>query len=304
MTGNRTFTSVLIASALTLTSLPLAPLAAQERVEVGNAATVVGDVRMSNPQITKPQKITRKQRLAWGDLVDTAKKSQLQILLLDRSTFGIGASSRVRIDRYVYDPEKGRSVFMTMIKGALRFLSGRQGGENSAEIQSPSGRIGIRGTALDMLVGENAEAIAEAEEAVGKVDSDKDEATLVVLRGPGAATEGGLTVGLAEVTAAGKTVVLDQPGLAAYIPRNGAPPIGPFFISDPGLAKLQDELAPEVARAAKGGGLLKALLPIAGAIAVGSILSGNKDEASPSGRVQDSPSSNPTSDVPPRSPNG
>lgn len=304
MTGNRTFTSVLIASALTLTSLPLAPLAAQERIEVGNAATVVGDVRMSNPQITKPQKITRKQRLAWGDLVDTAKKSQLQILLLDRSTFGIGASSRVRIDRYVYDPEKGRSVFMTMIKGALRFLSGRQGGENSAEIQSPSGRIGIRGTALDMLVGENAEAIAEAEEAVGKVDSDKDEATLVVLRGPGAATEGGLTVGLAEVTAAGKTVVLDQPGLAAYIPRNGAPPIGPFFISDPGLAKLQDELAPEVARAAKGGGLLKALLPIAGAIAVGSILSGNKDEASPSGRVQDSPSSNPTSDVPPRSPNG
>lgn len=304
MTGNRTFTSVLIASALTLTSLPLAPLAAQERVEVGNAATVVGDVRMSNPQITKPQKITRKQRLAWGDLVDTAKKSQLQILLLDHSTFGIGASSRVRIDRYVYDPEKGRSVFMTMIKGALRFLSGRQGGENSAEIQSPSGRIGIRGTALDMLVGENAEAIAEAEEAVGKVDSDKDEATLVVLRGPGAATEGGLTVGLAEVTAAGKTVVLDQPGLAAYIPRNGAPPIGPFFISDPGLAKLQDELAPEVARAAKGGGLLKALLPIAGAIAVGSILSGNKDEASPTGRVQDSPSSNPTSDVPPRSPNG
>ncbi|QKG71764.1 FecR family protein [Erythrobacter mangrovi] len=300
----RNLAAALIAGTLVLTSFSGTPLMAQERVEVGNAATVVGDVRMSNPQITKPRKIERKQRLAWGDMVDTAKKSQLQILLLDRSTFGIGASSRVRIDRYVYDPEKGRSVFMTMIKGALRFLSGRQGGENSAEIQSPSGRIGIRGTALDMLVGENAEDIAEAEEAVGKVDSNKDEATLVVLRGPGAATEGGLTVGLAEVTAAGQTVVLDQPGLAAYIPRNGAPPIGPFFISNPGLAKLQDELAPEVARAAKGGRLLKALLPIAGAIAIGSILSGNKDETSPAGRVQDSPNDYPTSDVPPRSPNG
>ena len=57
--------------------------------------------------------------------------------------------------------------------------------------------------------------------------------------------------------------MLDRPGLAAYIPRNGAPPIGPFFISNQGLAKVQDELAPEVARAADGNGLLETLLPIA-----------------------------------------
>jgi len=304
MNRKRRIVATLLTGTLILTTIPAAPLVAQERVEVGNAATVIGEVRMSNPQIAKPRKIERKQRLAWGDLVDTAKKSQLQILLLDRSTFGIGASSRVRIDKYVYDPAKGRSVFATMIKGALRFLSGRQG-ENDAEIQSPSGRIGIRGTALDMLVGETAKKIGDAERAVGKVSGNKDEATLVVLRGPGAATEGGLTVGLAEVTAAGKTVVLDQPGHAAYIPRNGAPPIGPFFISDPGLSKVQDELAPEVTRAAAGGGgLLKALLPIAGAIAIGSILSGNKDEASPTGRVPSNPNNTQTSDVPPRSPNG
>ncbi|WP_370030466.1 FecR family protein [Qipengyuania mesophila] len=269
-----------LVAALLATSLLASPLAAQQRVEVGNAATVVGDVRMSNAQIRKPKKIARKQRVAWGDLIDTARKSQLQILLLDRSSFGIGASSRVRIDRFVYDPEAGRSFFATMVKGALRFFSGREEGENSGEIQTPSGRIGIRGTALDLLVGEEAEAIAEDEDFVGNVDSDKDEATLVVLRGPGAATAGGLTPGRAEVSAAGKTVVLDQPGLAAYIPRNGAPPIGPFFLSNPGLADLQDQLQPEVARAAQGGGgggLLRALLPLAGAIAVGSLLSGGRD---------------------------
>jgi hypothetical protein len=303
MRKTRKFTTSLVISALLAGSLPAAPLAAQQRVEVGNAAAVVGDVRMSNPQAPKPRKVERKQRLAWGDLVDTGKKSQLQILLLDRSTFGMGASSSVRIDKYVYDPNKGRSVFMTMIKGALRFFSGREG-DNSADIESPSGRIGIRGTALDMLVGENAEDIAEAEDFVGKVDSNKDEATLVVLRGPGAATEGGLTVGLAEVTAAGKTVVLDQPGLAAYIPRKGAQPIGPFFISNKGLGELQDELAPEVARAAKGGGLLKALLPIAGAIAVGAILSGKKDSNASPATAQDRPTDQPTAGTPPRSPNG
>jgi hypothetical protein len=247
------------------------PAAAQQRVEVGNAATVVGEVRMTNAAVTRPRAVERRQRLAWGDLIDTGKKSQLQILLLDRSTFGIGASSRVRIDSFVYDPNAGRSVVATFFKGAMRFFSGRQEGQNRADVSTPAGRIGIRGTALDLLVGEEAEDIADDEQFVDRadVDSDGDEATLVVLRGPGAGTAGGLAVGYAEVEAAGVRVVLDRPGLAAYIPRIGAPPIGPFAISDEGLGDLQDELAPEVARAAEGRGLADTLLPIAvGAAAV------------------------------------
>jgi len=268
--------------------------AAAQRVEVGNAATVVGDVKMSNASIRSPRKIERRQRLAWGDRVDTGRRSQLQILLLDRSTFGIGANSQVRIDRFVYDPNEGRSVVATFFKGALRFFSGRQEGNNSADVETPSGRIGIRGTALDLLVGEAAKSIAEGEEFVDDANGPKarnNEATLVVLRGPGAATQGGLTVGRAEVVAAGVTVVLDQPGLAAYIPRNGAAPIGPFFISNAGLAKMQDQQAPEVARAANsGGGLLGDLLPIVGAVAgaaaLGALLSGDDDN---DGRTNQTP---------------
>ena len=274
--------------------------AAAQRVEVGNAATVVGDVKMSNAAIRNPRKIERRQRLAWGDLIDTGKRAQLQILLLDRSTFGIGASSRVRIDQFVYDPAEGRSLVATVLKGALRFFSGRQEGENRADIQTPAGRIGIRGTALDLLVGKEAEDIAEDEDFVddADVDSDKDEATLVIMRGPGAATAGGLTLGRAEVEAAGVTVVLDQPGLAAYIPRNGAPPIGPFFLSNRGLAKVQDELAPEVARAAdSGGGLLGKLIPgVVGAVALGVILSGGDGDDDNRPPVQ----TQPTQDTPGR----
>ena len=278
-----------------------------QRVEVGNAATVVGEVKMSNAASTTPRAVARRQRLAWGDRIDTGKKSQLQILLLDRSNFGIGANARVRIDRFVYDPDAGRSVVATVFKGALRFFSGRQEGENRADIDTPAGRIGIRGTALDLLVGEQAQEIAGDEDFVDNirnVRSNEDEATLVILRGPGQRTEGGLTVGQAEVEAAGVRVVLDQPGLAAYIPRKGAPPIGPFFISNQGLEQVQDELAPEVARAADGNGLLGTLLPIAGvvgAVAIGAALSGGGDDNG--GRqappVQTTPN-NPSSSVPGR----
>lgn len=301
MNSSNSSIASLALAALLCSEMAVAPAFAQP-VEVGNAATVVGDVRLSNAEIKKPRQIERKQHIAWEDLINTGKKSQLQILLLDRSTFGIGANSRVRIDRFVYNPDASRSIFTTLIKGALRFFSGRQEGENNAEIQTPAGRIGIRGTALDLLVGESAVSVAEAEAFVGKVNSKKDEATLVVLRGPGANTEGGLAIGLAEVEAAGVAVVLDQPGLAAYIPRKGAPPIGPFAISDQGLAEVQDQLAPSVARAAKGGGLLKSLLPVAiGAATLGVLLSGDDNADAPTTPQRNVPTpgtaSNPNSTV-------
>lgn len=244
--------------------------------------------------------MVRKQRFAWGDLITTEKKSQLQILLLDRSTFGVGARTQVRIDRYVYDPDAGRSGVVTLIKGVLRFFSGI-GGDNSAEVNTPAGRIGIRGTAVDMLVGKRAEKIVEKEDFVGRVDSDEDEATLVVLRGPGADSASGLTPGLVDVEGAGVVVTLDEPGLAAYIPRAGAAPIGPFRISDKGLVRVQEQLAPEVKRANDGGGLLETLLPIAvGAVALGVLLDGDDDSQQP-----DNPNTvrNPNRDDVQRSPN-
>jgi hypothetical protein len=277
---------VLIGTAITAAALHL-PAAAQSQV-VGNASSVVGEVRMTNAQNTQPRPITLRQRLAWGDLIQTGSQSQMQILLLDRSTFAVGPRSRVRIDRYVYDPAEGRSAAVTLLRGALRFFSGRQGGSNSADVDTPSGRIGIRGTAIDMLVGEDAKKFGRDEPAVDGARASDDEATLVVLRGPGAGTAGGLTPGRAEVTAGGVTVVLDRPGMATFIPRAGAAPIGPFQISDAGLINIQDELAGEVARAS-GGGLLGDILPVLGgvaAVAVGvAVATGGGDN--PDGQQQE-----------------
>lgn len=275
-----------ISTALVASSVTTPALA--QRTEIGNAATVVGKVDITLASSNKKQKVQRKQRIAWGDLINTGKKSQLQILLLDRSSYGIGAKSTVRIDRYVYNPEEGRSSVVTFLKGALRWFSGQQGGDNSSEVNTRTGRIGIRGTAVDMLVGKEARNIAKDEADVTPdlkgLDHDKKNATLVVLRGPGAGTLGGLNPGLVDVDSAGVMVTLDAPGEAAYIPFVGSPPIGPFNITDGGLIEVQDQLAPEVARANKGGGLLDALLPAVvgiGAVAAGAILLGGRDDDDP-----------------------
>lgn len=255
--------------------------AASAPVRVGIAASVIGDVRLNNASIKKPAKIQRLQRLAWGDTLQTKSKSKVQIMLLDRSTLTLASNARLTIDKFVYDPGKSRSTSATVSTGAFRFMSGRRTKNSSAKVNTPTGSIGIRGTAIDGIVGKRAAKIAEDEPFLEGVDSDKETATLIVLRGPGAATAGGLDVGLADVTAAGATVSLTEPALAAYIPRTGAPPIGPFRLSQSGLAHVQDELAPRVTNANKGG-LLKALIPaaVAGAV-LGAILTGGEEDCVP-----------------------
>jgi hypothetical protein len=275
--------ALLAAAAVTAT----AGAAAAAPVEIGIAAAIVGDVRTSNAAAPKERAIARNQHVAWGDNIRTLKKSELQILLLDRSNFTVGANTRMTIDKFVYDPTAGRSFFARVFEGAFRFMSGAKNSASTAQVDSPVGTIGIRGTALDGVVGQSAVEIAQNEPGIGKkVKSDPKTATLVVLRGPGAGTAGGLTVGLAEVTAAGKSVTLDRPELAAYIPRPGAAPIGPFQISGPGLSQVQDLLSfPKVSGAGDGGGKGKGNKLFAkilgGAIATGvagALLGGSDDK--------------------------
>lgn len=268
-----------LAAALLHAAAGLSAPASAQPVEVGTTASVAGEVTLDNDQLRRPIKLERRRRIAWGDVIATERNAQAQLLLLDRSTFGIGQRSKVRIDRFVYDPGKERSVIASLLKGALRFFSGAEEGARSGEVSTPAGRIGIRGTAVDMLVGERARDIAEREEAVGRrVRSNKDEATLVVLRGPVA--EAGLTPGRVEVTGAEVTVVLDEPGLAAFIPFRGAAPIGPFRIGNGGLAKVQDQLAPRWSRSFGRGGIPDEVVAGAAAAVIGGILlgtRGNKD---------------------------
>jgi hypothetical protein len=224
---------------------------------VGIAAAVVGEVKLSNAS-SKPKAVSVRQRIALADLIQTGKKSQLQVLLLDRSTFSIGPNATLRIDRFVYDPARGRTSGATVARGAFRFMSGQANRGNSSTVSTPVATIGIRGTILEGAVGEAARDIAKHEnKAVRDANADKKAATIVVLRGPGLRTEAGAEVGSASVTSGGVTVELTEPMQAAFVPRAGAAPIGPFRISPDGLASLHDQISPAQT---SGGGLGRSIL--------------------------------------------
>lgn len=226
-----------VSLALALTGFAL-PAAAQS---VGVNAVVVNDVRMSTQREPELHAARVRERVSLGNPIQTGRASHVQILLLDGTSFQIGANARLTIDRFVYDPDRSASaVGASVTRGSFRFISGsptrRRPGES--EIRTPAATIGVRGTIVEGAVGEDAIGIARHESGVPDVsNADPETASLILLRGPGPDVPG-QPAGAIDVTAGGRTVPVETVGYAVFIPAAGEAPIGPFLLSEDGLAQL------------------------------------------------------------------
>ncbi|MBK5265020.1 MAG: FecR domain-containing protein [Alphaproteobacteria bacterium] len=250
MTGHRSGRAAMTRIVVTIMMTLLAGAAVAETTiqVVGITSAIVNNVTISSVKSSQPRRAVLRQRIALADRVQTGTRSQLQVLLLDKSVFTVGANARLTIDRYVYDPNGGGAFGVSVAKGAFRFMSGRPDRGSGSSINTPVAVIGIRGTIVDGVVGPEAVDIVRRERVIDEnIKSDPDTASLVILRGPGERTQGNATIGAITVAAGGKVLALDQPMLAAYVPAPGAPPIGPFKISGPGLARVIALIFPTLA---------------------------------------------------------
>jgi hypothetical protein len=77
--------------------------------------------------------------------VRTGSAGQAGLRFLDNSDLTVGPGSSVRLDKFVYDPNKGSgSVAVEAARGAFRFSTGGQN-RGEVKIKTPSGTLGIRG---------------------------------------------------------------------------------------------------------------------------------------------------------------
>jgi len=80
-----------------------------------------------------------------SETVRTGNSGQAGMRFLDESNLHVGPSSSVRLDKFVYDPNKGAgSVVIDGARGAFRFSTGAQN-KGDVKIKTPSGTLGIRG---------------------------------------------------------------------------------------------------------------------------------------------------------------
>ncbi len=209
---------------------------------VGIAAVVRNDVRLTTAAKPVLHRAVVRERVSLGNDIVTGVASMTQLLLLDQTSFSVGAKARVRIDRFVYDPSRrASSVAATVAKGAFRFMSSPSlhARPGQSAIRTPVASIGIRGTIVEGVVGQESIGIVRGEAGVtGAFTADEETASLIVLRGPGRNAQGKSVQGAIDVAANGVTIALEEGGLAVFIPGPNQPPIGPFRISDAGLARI------------------------------------------------------------------
>ncbi len=196
---------------------------------VGVAAGVKGSVQLARDGGVG-QVVSSGAEIYLGDKISTDAKSGLQILLLDQTTFTIGANSAIVVDQFVYDPatDAGK-VSVRVMEGTFRFITGKIAHKNpqNMQVDLPNGTIGVRGTMV-----------------MGKVDGTK---SLAILTGPGDKNNTGSRHGAIIVGGKGgdnsKSVRIAKTGFGTEIDGTGAPKM-PFLVPQNILTDMTSQLSP------------------------------------------------------------
>jgi len=114
-----------------------------------NAQEAVGKATSVRPQAEGSHGGTR--TLSGGasvysqETVRTGDSGQADLQFRDNSNLSVGSKSSVRLDKFVYDPNKSTgTVALQATRGSFRFVTGSQG-KGTHQIKTPYGTLGIRG---------------------------------------------------------------------------------------------------------------------------------------------------------------
>ena len=142
--------TVLIVAALA--ALAAAATDARAAGKIGVAAAVKNDVQRVVG--TGGQPLSVGSDLFTSERIRTGEASAAQILLLDKTTLTVGPRAELTLDRFVYNPSQGTGrVVLNAVSGAFRFVTGSQNPRNYT-VKTPVGSIGVRGTIVDLIVGD------------------------------------------------------------------------------------------------------------------------------------------------------
>lgn len=151
--------------------------ATPEAPHVGQAELVVSEVRGRLGQTTRELAI--KDNVFSEEVIETEADAATRIVFLDGTELSMGPSSRMVLDRYVYDPNTGvGEMALQVVTGVFEFASGAIP-SSGYDIRTPFGNLGVRGTRCKMVLVAGLKMVIKCE--------PEDEVTIagLTLSGPG-----------------------------------------------------------------------------------------------------------------------
>jgi hypothetical protein len=112
---------------------------------VANAQTRIGTANSVQPEASGSVggTLSAGSGVHANETVKTGSSGRAGLQFNDQSDLSVGASSQVRLDKFVYDPNKGTgSTVIEATRGTFRFTTGSQ---NKGEVKMPYGTLGTRG---------------------------------------------------------------------------------------------------------------------------------------------------------------
>jgi hypothetical protein len=114
---------------------------------VANAQTRIGTAQTVRPEASGSVAgtLSAGSGVHANETVKTGSSGEAGLRFIDQSNLKVGPSSQVRLDKFVYDPNKGSdTIVMEAARGTLRFSTGSQS-QGLVQIRTPAGTLGIRG---------------------------------------------------------------------------------------------------------------------------------------------------------------
>jgi hypothetical protein len=80
------------------------------------------------------------------EMIHTGDNGVADLRFHDSSNLSVGPKSEVRLDKFVYDPNRGTgSAAVEVARGSFRFVTGPQTKGVTYQIKTPFGTLGVRG---------------------------------------------------------------------------------------------------------------------------------------------------------------
>jgi hypothetical protein len=111
-----------VASAFVAASMLLLPKTSMAESKIGVASVAKNQVQGVVGGTSRA--VSTGSEIFSNETVRTGEASQAQLLFLDQTSLSVGARSEVKLDRFVYNPDrKAGNVVLEASRGAFRFVA-------------------------------------------------------------------------------------------------------------------------------------------------------------------------------------
>jgi len=129
-------------------TLVLAGLLALASTASNAQSTSIGQARDVKPQADGSVGGTLRpgSSVYQSETIRTGSAGQTNLQFVDESTLNVGPTAVIKLDKFVYDPNKKDSgtIAIEATRGAFRFIAGSQS-KGDVKIKTPHGTLGVRG---------------------------------------------------------------------------------------------------------------------------------------------------------------